>query len=297
MSFSSETKTELCELDLGETCCITAECYGMLLFGREFTERRIRVVTESEAVVKRLRDLCRALFSFAPKAEQGKSGRGPGKLELRFEGDDAERIFSFFGHDEAQFSTRVNYDIVLPQCCRRSFLRGAYLTGGSVTDPNSGYHLEIGSPYFNLAGDAADIMTSLGLSPKRVKRNGKNIVYFKSSEEIEDFLNNVGATSGAFRLMEIKVMKDVRNRANRLSNCDSFNISRSINAGVEQAELIRKTLEAKGKAHFPQELRELALLRVGNPEASLRELGEMLEKPLSKSGVSHKLRRIMEYTE
>ncbi|MBR5942958.1 MAG: DNA-binding protein WhiA, partial [Clostridia bacterium] len=76
MSISSETKAELCELDLGETCCITAECYGMLLFGREFTERRIRVVTESEAVVKRLRELCRVLFSFAPKAEQGKSGRG-----------------------------------------------------------------------------------------------------------------------------------------------------------------------------------------------------------------------------
>ena len=114
---------------------------------------------------------------------------------------------------------------------------------------------------------------------------------------IEDFLNNIGAASSAFRLMEVKVMKDVRNRANRLSNCDSFNISRSINAGVEQAEQIRRTLEAKGKAHFPQELRELVQLRVDNPEASLRELGEMLEKPLSKSGVSHKLRRIMEYTE
>ena len=97
--------------------------------------------------------------------------------------------------------------------------------------------------------------------------------------------------------MEVKVMKDVRNRANRLSNCDSFNISRSINAGVEQAEKIRKTLETKGKAYFPQELRELAQIRVDNPETSLRELGEMLEKPLSKSGVSHKLRRIMEYTE
>ena len=295
MSFSSETKTELCELELGETCCVTAECYGMLLFARQFGERSVRIVTESEAVVRRFRELCRALFSISPKAEQGKNASS--KYELNISGDDAERIFSFFGHDDAQISTRVNYDIVLPQCCRRSFLRGAYLTGGSVTDPNSGYHLEIATPYFNLSNDAADIMSSLGLSPKRVKRGGKNVVYFKSSEEIEDFLNNVGATSSAFRLMEVKVMKDVRNRANRLSNCDSFNISRSINAGVEQAELIKKTLEAKGKAHFPQELRELALLRAANPEASLRELGGMLEKPLSKSGVSHKLRRIMEYTE
>ena len=295
MSFSSETKTELCELELGETCCVTAECYGMLLFARQFGERAVRVVTESEAVARRFRELCRALFSISPKAAQGKGASG--KYEISISGDDAERIFSFFGHDEAQISTRVNYDIVLPQCCRRSFLRGAYLTGGSVTDPNSGYHLEIATPYFNLSNDAADIMSSLGLSPKHIRRGGKNVVYFKSSEEIEDFLNNVGATSSAFRLMEVKVMKDVRNRANRLSNCDSFNISRSINAGVEQAELIKKTLEAKGRAHFPQELRELALLRVANPEASLRELGEMLEKPLSKSGVSHKLRRIMEYTE
>ena len=296
MSFSSETKTELCELDLGETCCVTAECYGMLLFAREFCERRIRIVTESEAVVKRFRELCRALFSISPKAVQGQ-GRGSGKFDVGIAGDDAERIFSFYGHDGAQLSTRVNYDIVLPQCCRRAFLRGAYLTGGSVTDPNSGYHLEISTPLFNLSNDAADIIASLGLSPKHAKRGGKNIVYFKSSEEIEDFLNNIGATSSAFRLMEVKVMKDVRNRANRLSNCDSFNISRSINAGVEQAEQIRRTLESKGKAHFPQELRELVLLRVENPEASLRELGEMLEKPLSKYGVSHKLRRIMEYTE
>ncbi|MBQ6552658.1 MAG: DNA-binding protein WhiA [Clostridia bacterium] len=296
MSFSAETKTELCELPLGETCCVTAECYGMLLFAREFGERRIRVVTESEAVVKRLRELCRALFSIAPKAVQSK-GHGAGKYEVNVSDDDAERIFSFFGHDETQVSTRINYDIVLPQCCRRSFLRGAYLTGGSVTDPNSGYHLEISTPLFNLSNDAAEIMTSLGLSPKRTVRGGKNVVYFKSSEEIEDFLNNIGAGSSAFRLMEVKVMKDVRNRANRLSNCDSFNISRSINAGVEQAEKIRKTLETKGRSHFPQELRELAQIRVDNPEASLRELGEMLEKPLSKSGVSHKLRRIMEYTE
>ena len=296
MSFSSETKTDLCELELGETCCVTAECYGMLLFAREFGERRIRIVTESEAVVKRFRELCRALFSISPKAAQGQ-GRGSGKYDVNISGDDAERIFSFFGHDGAQLSTRVNYDIVLPQCCRRAFLRGAYLTGGSVTDPNRGYHLEISTPLFNLSSDAADVMSSLGLSPKRAKRGGKNIVYFKSSEEIEDFLNNIGAGSSAFRLMEVKVMKDVRNRANRLSNCDSFNISRSINAGVEQAEQIRRTLEAKGKSHFPQELRELVLLRVENPEASLRELGEMLEKPLSKSGVSHKLRRIMEYTE
>lgn len=296
MSFSSETKSELCELELGETCCVTAECYGMLLFARRFAEREIRVVTESEAVVKRFRELCRTLFSVSPKSAQTR-GRASGKYDVGISGDDAERIFSFFGHDETQLSTRVNYDIVLPQCCRRAFLRGAYLTGGSVTDPNSGYHLEIGTPLFNLSTDVADIMSSLGLSPKRVKRGGKNVVYFKSSEEIEDFLNNIGATSSAFRLMEVKVMKDVRNRANRLSNCDSFNISRSINAGVEQAEQIRRTLEAKGKAHFPQELRELVLLRVENPEASLRELGEMLEKPLSKSGVSHKLRRIMEYTE
>lgn len=296
MSFSSETKTELCELELGETCCVTAECYGMLLFAREFAERKIRVVTENEAVVRRFRELCRTLFSISPRASQTR-GRASGKHDVCIEGDDAERIFSFFGHDGTQLSTRVNYDIVLPQCCRRAFLRGAYLTGGSVTDPNSGYHLEIATPLFNLSTDVGDVMSSLGLSPKRVKRGGKNVVYFKSSEEIEDFLNNIGATSSAFRLMEVKVMKDVRNRANRLSNCDSFNISRSINAGVEQAEQIRRTLEAKGKAHFPQELRELVQLRVENPEASLRELGEMLEKPLSKSGVSHKLRRIMEYTE
>ena len=296
MSFSSETKTELCELPLGETCCVTAEFYGMLLFCREFGERRIHVVTENEAVAKRFRDLCRSLFSIAPKIAQEK-GRGLGKFNVSISGDDAERIFSFFGHDGTQVSTRVNYDIVLPQCCRRSFLRGAYLTGGSVTDPNSGYHLEIATSLFNLSNDAADVMASLGLSPKHAKRGGKNIVYFKSSEEIEDFLNNIGATSSAFRLMEVKVMKDVRNRENRLSNCDSVNISRSINAGVEQAEQIRRTLDKKGKAHFPQELRELVLLRVENPEASLRELGEMLEKPLSKSGVSHKLRRIMEYTE
>ncbi|MBQ9558111.1 MAG: DNA-binding protein WhiA [Clostridia bacterium] len=294
MSFSSETKTELSELPLGETCCITAECYGMLLFCREFGERRIRIVTESEAVARRFRELCKALFSLSPKAAQSISSE---KLEIIISGDDAERIFSFFGHDETQVSTRVNSDIVFSQCCRKSFLRGAYITGGSVTDPNSGYHLEISTPLFNLSNDAADIMTSLGLSPKRIKRGGKNIVYFKSSEEIEDFLNNTGAVSSAFRLMEVKVMKDVRNRINRLNNCDSFNISRSINAGVEQSEIIRRTLETKGKSHFPQELRELALLRAENPEVSLRELGEMLEKPLSKSGVSHKMRRIMEYTE
>ncbi len=296
MSFSAETKNELCSVPIEETCCITAECYGLLLFGREFTERRIRVVTEHENVAKRFRELCRLLFSFLPKTVSSKGKKPNGKFELYFEGEEAERIFSFFGHDTEQLSTRVNYDIILPQCCRRAFLRGVYLMGGSITDPNSGYHLEVSTPFYNLSGDVFEVMQGIGLSPKQTKRNGKNIVYFKSSEEIEDFLNNIGAGASAFRLMEVKVMKDVRNRINRLNNCDSFNISRSINAGVAQAELIQKTLDEKGKAHFPQELRELAMLRVENPEISLKELGEMLEKPLSKSGVSHKLRRIMEYT-
>jgi len=296
MSFSGETKNELCALPLEETCCITAECYGLLLFCREFTEKSIRILTEHESVVKRFRELCRNLFSVVPKTVPPKAKKQGAKYELSFTGEEAERIFSFFGHDSAQVSMRINYDIILPQCCRRSFLRGVYLTGGSITDPNSGYHLEVSTSFFNLSTDIIEVMESIGLSPKKTTRNGKNIVYFKSSEEIEDFLNNIGASTSAFQLMEIKVMKDVRNRINRVNNCDSFNISRSINAGVAQAEIIRKTIEEKGKSHFPQELRELALLRVENPEISLKELGEMLEKPLSKSGVNHKLRRIMEYT-
>lgn len=294
MSFSADTKKEICDAEFGEMCCCTAECYGMLLFAHDFSENGIRIVTDHNCVAKRFKELCRVLFSFSPK--NFSENKNNSRYDLRINSEDAERIFSFFGHDDTEISVRINNDIIFSPCCRKAFLRGAFLTGGSITDPYKEYHLEISTSYHNLASDVFDTIKSVGLSPKRTKRNGKNIIYFKSSEEIEDFLNTIGANMTAFDLMGIKLEKDLRNRANRVSNCDSYNISRSIETGIEQAEIIKRTIEKKGKGHIPQELRELAMLRVENPEASLKELGEMLEKPLSKSGVNHKLRRIMEYT-
>lgn len=295
MSFSADTKKEICNSEFGEMCCCTAECYGMLLFAHEFSETGIRLVTEHSFIAKRFKDLCRILFSISPKNNNEIKSK-VNKYDLRIDSEDAERIFSFFGHDDTEISIRINNDIIFSPCCRKSFLRGAFLSGGSITDPYKEYHLELSTSYHNLATDIINVMRNIGLSPKKTIRNGKNIIYYKSSEEIEDFLNNIGANMTAFDLMGIKLEKDLRNRANRVSNCDSYNISRSIEKGIQQAEMIRSTIECKGKGCFPQELRELAMLRVENPEASLKELGEMLEKPLSKSGVNHKLRRIMEYT-
>ena len=173
-------------------------------------------------------------------------------------------------------------------------MRGAFLAGGSVTDPEKSYHLELVTPHYYVRGETYSLMLEMGLSPKDAARNGSYIVYFKQSNYIEDFLTFTGAPVKAMELMSAKVEKELRNSVNRRVNCDTANLEKAVDAAQTQLEALRK-LEAAGKIiTLPDKLRETALLRKQNPEATLSELAAMFDPPVTKSCLNHRLRKLAE---
>ena len=293
MSFSSDVKTELAELREERVCCRTAEAYGMAEFGHAFSSFGVSLQTENETVARLYAGLL---------GESGQASlvitEGKGLCTAAAAGqDDRLRILSRFGHAPTDVGVRLNRANLECDQCPAAFVRGAFLSCGTVTNPEADYHLEFSVPYLNLSRDLTTLLGELGLSAKQARRGGSYVVYFKESESIEDCLTLMGATAAALELMSVKMIKDIRNKANRVTNCESANIDKTVAAAAKQNEAVRKIERTVGLEALPEELQELARLRLENPDLSLRELGEALDRPLTRSGVNHRLRRILEFAE
>ena len=173
-------------------------------------------------------------------------------------------------------------------------MRGAFLAGGSITDPAKSYHLELVTAHYNVSRETYSILLELGFTPKDAARGGNYITYFKQSEAIEDFFTLIGAPIAAMDIMSAKVEKDMRNAVNRRVNCDSANADKTVSAAQEQLEAIKRLERRAAFDELPEKLRETALLRIANPEASLADLAMLAIPPVSKSCISHRLRKLME---
>ena len=222
-------------------------------------------------------------------------------FSVTVEGDDQRNLLLHtFGHEAGEINLRIHRkNIVCPECLA-SFLRGAFLCCGTVTDPNKEYHLEFVVPYSNLAKDLLVALQMCGverLQPGLTNRKGSFVVYSKGMEQVTDLLTYLGAPAAAMELMQVKMLKEVRNQINRRTNFETANLDKTASAAARQVLAIQKIAESTGLGELPEELRELAELRLQNPEMSLRELGESLSPPLSRSGVNHRLQRIVDLAE
>lgn len=290
MSFSSDVKTELLQLEREYGCCETAEAYGMLLFGHSFSLREISFQTEN----KELAEMYRTLVFDTTGAEPELSETAAGKYVLTVPtAKQRGVVFEAFGHGSREPALRLNRGNLANDCCAAAFLRGAFLACGTVTSPQKDYHLEFCIPYRALSRDFMSLLEEMNLSPKLVERKGYQIVYFKESESIEDLLTCMQAVQSSLLLMNVKIYKDFRNKANRITNCETANITKTVAAAGEQLDAIARIKAAGAFEALSDELKELALLREENPEMSLRELGESLSEPLSRSGVNHRLKRLI----
>lgn len=189
---------------------------------------------------------------------------------------------------------RANGLLIQQTCCKRAFLRGAFMAGGSISDPNSGYHFEIVLRTMEQANQVVELMQAFELSAKIVARKGRYVVYLKEAEQIVDMLNIMEAYVSLMNLENIRILKEMRNSVNRQVNCETANISKTVNAAVKQVEDIRLIEKMRGLDSLPGPLREIALLRLEYPETPLKELGTYLEPPVGKSGVNHRLRKLGE---
>ena len=231
MSFSSAAKAELCRDKPEKKCCALAESYGVLLYGNSFSAREIRIITASDAFAQRLPKLFRRAFglSFDRLPAEGAAGKksfgitDEGKLRTIFDAYGAE-----FG---GTLSHHVNFGVLEEDCCRASFIRGAFLAGGSVTDPEKRYHLELATSHQSVSREVYSLLLDMGFSPKETSRAGNSLLYFKQADYIADFFTAIGAPGSAMAVMTAKVEKEMRNTVTRQINCDSANADKTVGRG------------------------------------------------------------------
>ena len=294
MSFSGTAKAEICRATVQDRCCALAECFGILLYCNSFSADGIRIITESREFAQRLPRIFRKAFSMSfdicPEETERKlvfQIRSEGKLKTVME------AYGFAPEDT--LALHVNLAVVEEECCKAAFLRGAFLAGGSVTDPGKGYHLEMSTTHQSVSRETFALMREvMGFSPKTASRGGGQVLYLKQSEQISDFLTYIGAPVAAMGIMEARLEKELNNKVNRRCNCDDANTSKVVEAAQEQLAAIR-TLRARGQLdNLPGKLLQAAAAREENPESALTELAEMMEPPITKSAMSHRLKKLVE---
>lgn len=293
MSFCSQLKTELMSLDEVKPCCALAETYGLLLFGKMFSKREIYISTENGEVAEKYKNVAERLSESEVEYTCSKSGKC--RVSVK-EQEGRLKILEAFGLSGDERSRRVNWANISDECCFAGFLRGVFLACGTINDPEKNYHIEFSVPY-SLRNDLIRIFEEVELSAKEIKRNGQNVLYFKDSDEIVTLLTLMGANDSALEYIGVKVFKDVRNNVNRRTNFENANLDRTVNASLRQTQAIEKLKRDGNFEKLSPELKKIAVLRLENPELSLQQIGQMLEPPLSRSGVNHRLQKILNYAE
>ena len=293
-SFAYQVKSELCRVPVQRGCCARAEAYGVLLYCNTFNAREIRIITENPEFARRLPKLFHRAFSLRfdrlPQEQEGREKlifqiTDPAKLE---------RIISQFGYEAKQtLALHINFGVLEEDCCRASFIRGAFLAGGSVTDPEKRYHLELATPHHSVSRETYSVLLDMGFSPREAERGGNSLLYFKQADAIADFFTTIGASGTAMDIMTAKVEKEMRNTVTRQINCDSHNADKTVAAAQEQMNAIRRIAKDYGLDALPEPLKDAALLRIANPEASLADLATLSYPPVTKSCLNHRFKKIM----
>ena len=282
MSFSQDVKKEIIAREAGGSCCAVAAAYGFACFGKYFDTRGVVLHTEQIAVAQ----YAKKMF-----ARAGVAGKiyVKGSEESRVyefavkEPDEVRRMLALFGHTGEEPSLRINSRTFL--CC------------GTITNPQREYNLEFLSVRYNLILDFEALLMGHGFAPKHTRRKGSNVLYLKASEQIEDLLTFMGASGAALEIMNLKVYKDFRNKANRITNCETANIDKTVSASGQTLEAIAYLKKRGAFETLPAPLREAAALREQNPDLSLKELAGLVRPPLSKSGLSHRMKKLEQTAE
>lgn len=294
-SFSSAAKAEICKELPQSSCCALAECFGILLFCNSFQDDCIKIITESQDFGRLLPKLFRKAFGVT--FDQLPEEQTQGKLTyLITDREKIRTVMEAFGFTPGgTLSLHINLAVVEEDCCKGAFLRGAFLAGGSVTHPAKAYHLEFTTTHQSVARECYMLLhETMGFYPKTASRAGTQVLYLKQSDLISDFLTFLGAPVAAMGIMEAKLEKELNNKVNRRCNCDDANISKVVNAAQAQLSAIRLLRERGELEKLPEKLRQAAEAREANPESNLAELASMMDPPITKPAMNHRLCRIVQ---
>ncbi|MFV0412132.1 MAG: DNA-binding protein WhiA [Oscillospiraceae bacterium] len=296
MSFSRQVKQEICKKEPRNPSCVVAACYGIACFGRSFDTKGVVLHTENPFIAQ----WAKAVF-LAAGIEGNVTAKGGGSSSLyEFAVKDpyeVEKMLATFGHTGEETAVRIHSDNFNCDGCFSWFTTAAFLCCGTVVNPAKGYALEFVSSRFQVLKDFAALLDEKGFASKRTVRNGLNVLYFKASGQIEDILTYMGATRAAMEIMSQKVYKDFRNKANRITNCESANIDKIVAASMQVTEAIQTLKRHDALQALSPPLQEAVALKEKYPELSLAELAAVSPQPVSKSGLSHRYKKILQIAE
>lgn len=292
MSFSKQVKQEICNMSINNPCCALAASYGIACFAKKFDRTGLLLRTEQAFIVKWAQK-CFGLIGVASCIEQ--KNKETGNYEFTVSNPyEIEKMMAMFGHDDDEPALHIHRDNFTCEGCFSAFLSAAFLCGGTVPNPDKGYSLEFTSPRHPMMRDFEALLAEHGFRPRQAERNGVLVIYFKASEQIEDLLTTMGATQAALEIMNLKVFKDFRNRVNRITNCETANIDKTVSANKENLAAIAYLEKAGVIDTLPIPLQQTIRLRKNHPDLSLGELAVLFDEPVSKPGLSHRFRKIRE---
>ena len=304
MSFSTETKNELSRVMSDSLCCKKAELSGIAKMAGSiqisgYKKINLKISTELNSIARKVFKILKSNFDINTNIVVNKNQmlkrNNSYVLTVTSEmgSEDLMKSLGLLDKDEDFLPCHIVPSWVFEdEECNKSFIRGAFLGGGSISDPEKNYHMEFVASNEEFATSLMSLINSLGFNSKIVCRKNSYVVYLKESEQISDLLSLMGGFQALLSLQNTKIMKQMRNNVNRIVNCETANLSKTVNAAVRQVENIKLIQQKIGISRLPENLQQIALLRVENEDLTLKELGELLDPPISKSGVNHRLKKI-----
>lgn len=301
MSFSVETKNELSRVIGKRRCCQLAELAALVKMDGVLQisgahRMALNITTENAATARKVITLLKNLYDIHTETVVQKKSKLKKNniylISIPPQGKVHTIVTELGIIGEGAFNYGINVNLIKKECCRRAYLRGAFLGGGSVNSPEGNYHLEIITNNEEHSYGICDLINRYSLNAKKSSRKNWYVVYIKESDQIVELLNIMGAHSALLNFENVRIYKEMRNKVNRLVNCETANLNKTVSAAVRQIENIKLLAKTIGLDELPPTLKEIALVRLEYPDISLKELGDMLEPKVGKSGVNHRIRKL-----
>lgn len=301
MSYSSDAKKDMLSVEINRKCCLFSFIYGIISFSarikQEDDTKALVFLTENSELADKVISSLNSLFKINGKKDiihkkHSKYDTYCVTVDKPSDLGKLIKVMKLNVSEDGGCEFNVDSAIVDKPCCKKSFIRGAFLSGGSLIHPEKKYHLEFVTCHRQVSEDFCGIMQNMGLNPKTIIRKKNYVIYFKNSEEIADILNITGVFNTLMDFHNIRIMKDVRNNTNRIINCETANTDKIMAASISQILCIEKLKNSNKWENLSPVLKEIAELRLEHKNSSLKELGEMFTPKLSRSGVNHRLKRL-----
>jgi len=307
MSFSYDVRNELARKIMEKNCCKKAELSGLCMYSAELISMEkgsyvLSLTLENAAIARKTFKMFKNIYGLQSTVTV-KNRRFFRKnryyiLNVKINVEDYGILEElFFINKNKEISRRIKWSLLGKACCKRAYLRGVFLSRGFINRPEGNYHLEIICNDSRMAGDVKKLMEILDLPARIIDRKNNLVIYLKEGDKIVDFLRLVGANKALLDFENARILKSVRNSVNRQVNCETANLGKTVDASIRQVELIQNYVKLKGWESLPRNIRQLAMLRVDYPDYSLKELGTILEPPLSKSGTAYRMRTLESFIE